>query len=379
MQERIRELSIRYGDGLDIDAVQAETGLLETLSVLSIPNETPFPPLQQIWNDLVEPTAKEHRTDNSNIWLVGSLLVGTLVNRLSPFDVHLSASQALIFSEETNTDFPAFCLLLCSWSLRQYPMKPMRWKRWQSMLCSTVRFFQEYHNPSWEIPLWIHYLLPSFECVNLPPEALHLGIAAGLVGTTLELIANHPTGDDETLQCRLAIENLMSTQSLEILSHPWKVYSFRKSYDEEDDSFELHKTEWAWWTECANCHDSVSCMATSWSAKGLAWLACNLWKKSSSVAAPSVERWNAYFPHVPNLLVEAELSHDGLELLQHLLSILPPRSLVEWKAVPTNPIGTIQLLCNHLVLASQQQRRKLQQKQSSFVMPSFQRTYCKVW
>jgi hypothetical protein len=363
MYERISELSIHYS-GPDLDDAETEKGLLETLSVLSTLNKTAFPPLQQIWNDLVAPIAIELPTEQSNLWLAGSSLVGTLVNRLSPFDVHLSASQALIFSEDANTDFPAVCLLLCSWSLRQCPAKLKRWKRWQSMLCSTVRLFQEYHNPNWEIQLWIHYLLPSFEFVTLPPEALHVGIAAGLVGTTLELIANHPHDDDnETLQCRHAIEKAMMTQNHEVLSHPWTVSSFRKLQCEEDHSFELHKQDLAWWTECANGHDSVSSMVTSWSAKGLARLAWDCWKKPSSLTSTPEKKWNDFFPHVPNLLVEDDHSHAGLELLQHLLSILPSQSLVEWQAVPTNPIGTIQLLCNHLVLASQQRRRESQQLQ----------------
>lgn len=348
-----------------MDDVQTETGLLETLSLLCIPNKSPFPPLQKIWKYLVNPTLLEAPTEQSNIWLAGSSLVGTLVSRLSPFDVHLSASQALIFLEDANTDFPAFCFLLCSWSLRQYPSKCERWKRWQSMVCTTIRLFQEHHCPDWEIQLWIHYLLPSFEYVKLPPEALHVGIAAGILGTTLELIANHPN-DEETSQCRLAIEKTMTIRSQELLAHPWKVSSFNKSYCEQDDSFGLHKLERAWWTEYADGHDSVSSMATSWSAKGLAWFAWDCWKRPSSWATTSEEKWNAYFPHVSNLLVEADLSHAGLELLQHLLLILPPRSLVEWQGVPTNPIGTIQLLCNYLVLASQQQTRSSKQEQTNF-------------
>ena len=95
MYERISELSIHYG-GPDLDDVQTETGLLETLALLCIPNKSPFPPLQKIWKYLVNPTLIEAPTEQSIIWLAGSSLVGTLVSRLSPFDVHLSLPMKIL-------------------------------------------------------------------------------------------------------------------------------------------------------------------------------------------------------------------------------------------------------------------------------------------
>ena len=357
MSERLSELWTQYG-GPDVDVdvgdveTEAETGLLETLSALAPLDEikTSFPPLQRLSDDISSNIAT-NEDSNTNIWRRGASLIARLILRLSPFDVHLSASQALLFSEDANCHFPAFCLLLCSWSLKKCPSELKRWKRWQSMLCETVRLSQTYRHSDWELSLWLDFLLPSFEALKLtlPSEALHIGIAAGLVGTTLELIADHP---NQSSSCRLAIEGIM--KNTEILCHPWRVSSFPQNV-EQADRFELLKTNLAWWTECADGHDSVSAMDTTWNTRGMALLAWDCWTNQATSLTSPTESFNTFFPHVSNLLLQDDLAQHGLELLQDLCSVMPPRTIVEWQDVPTNPMGTIQLLSNKLVRASQLQ------------------------
>ncbi len=348
----------------------AETGLLETLSALASLDE-PEPSLsrslEQVWDDFFADTCTTNTYaklaapiggENTNLWRAGSSLIATLLRRLSPFEVHTTSSQALIFSEDANSRFSAFCLILCAWSLKQCPAPSelKKWKRWQSMLCETVKLFQTFRKPDWEVSLWVKYLLPTLETLKskLPEDALHVGIDAALIGTSLELIAKHPY---ETSHCRHAIEGIMESQ--EILSHPWKAIAFRPPDTEGDDNqcVKLHKTSLVWWIKCADDQDSVCSMDTKWSTKGMACLAWECWRNEGSgpESSPlSLDSWNIYFPHVQNLLLEDDQCQVGLSMLHKLLSVLPRRTLLEWKNAPTNPTGTLQLVSNQLVRASQQ-------------------------
>ncbi|KAI2514242.1 hypothetical protein MHU86_135 [Fragilaria crotonensis] len=372
MCQRFEELLTLYGEP---DAHEAETGLLETLSALgsldeseSSMSQSPLPLLEQVWSDFF---ADSHSTgtcaklaipiegdENANLWRAGSSLIATLLRKLSPFEVHTSSSQALMFSDDANSRFSAFCLILCAWSLKQCPAPPelKKWKRWQSMLCETVRLFQTFRNPDWEVSIWVEYLLPTLESLKskLPEDALHVGIDAALIGTTLELIAKHP---HETAYCRPAMERIM--ESREILSHPWKALAFRPPDTEGADNqcAMLHKTNLVWWTECADEHDSICAIDTTWSTTGMACLAWECWRNESAgpQSSPlSLDIWNIYFPHVQSLLLEDDQCRVGLNMLHTLLSVLPRRTIVEWQNAPANPIGTLQLVSNQLIRASQQ-------------------------
>lgn len=369
--QRLDELLNQYRNA---DAQEAETGLLETLSALATLDDTSLLPrfsVEQIWDD-VSTVSSTSTTDSNttieipiegegacaNLWRAGFMLIGTLIRRLSPFELHTSSSQALIFSEDASSHFSALCLILCAKSLTQCPAlsELKQWKRWQSMLCETIRMFQTFRIPEWELSLWMNYLLPTLESVKLPEEALHNAIAAGLIGTTLELIANHPS---ETGQCRPALERMMKSQ--EILSHPWKVVAFRNPDNEGTDSHcaKMRKADLVWWTECADAHDSVCSMDTSWSTKGLACWAWECWQnESASPQSSPQDTWNVYFPYVSNLILEDDLYRVGLIMLRDLLSVQPSRTMVEWQKVPTNPMGTLQLLSNKLVRASQEHGRQ---------------------
>lgn len=166
---------------------------------------------------------------------------------ISPLELHAIASQSIIFAQEEENDGPdddrsnsssisdsqekhleescntAFffrmlCLLLCVVSLQNCP-SPLhnRHKRWQSMLCETIRLFQDlandikpqqsgdntnYNNDTalmLVVRLWVHYLCPTAlhvvaQLVVVPnnrQQDIHFdAIFAGLVGTTTTL-----TGD----------------------------------------------------------------------------------------------------------------------------------------------------------------------------------------
>jgi hypothetical protein len=392
-EQRINELWVQYGSN-NVTENDAETGLIETLSALaSLDNrndEDQSPQLQDTWNTLLSwsdeddiPTVVSTCTC---VWKKATVLTATLIHNqtLTPFDVHLHASQALLFLDNNNDKsfVSTFYILLCSWSLRQFPTIPVkRYKRWQSILCETVRLFQELScdddttNTTCTsctctcILLWTDIVLPSCLHVKeqLPKEgAYHIGISVALIGTTLMLIEQgcHPV-------LRRALNDLCIKVSItieDILHHPWTVfYQQPLPSTNDDDSPILHSNSLAWWTECAKCHDAVSSMDTSWSSLGIALLAydyCVSTIEHSDNSATTA--WDLLFPHHVNTLLladEQQYQQKGLQLLQKLLLLSSDKDLlVEWQndTNPTknDPMGTLQLLSNHLIQAASQHDNK---------------------
>jgi hypothetical protein len=266
MSKRILEICEECHSVINGD--DAETKLSEILSLICfIEDGEPSPQLAQIWQILSNRNNIPLPSEMDNPWEISLSLLASLIRIPSPFEVHSISSQSLVFLEKQSNLHPVLCLMLCAWCLTQCPSNPKRWKRWQSILCETIRLFQVYHKEEWEVELWIMYLMPSFHQVNLPTDACHAGILAGKIGTSLSLIANHP---DHLSRIQISLKHLIDIQ--EILLHPWSISRLTNSTI-SNQTYKLMLENLAWWSEVANCHDLVSSMDTSWNKTGISLLA----------------------------------------------------------------------------------------------------------
>ncbi|KAG7341002.1 hypothetical protein IV203_022953 [Nitzschia inconspicua] len=181
--------------------------------------------IDQCWSDAMETIRRDCLTHNN----------------IDPFELHATASQFIIFSKEdeymidndkeeqitqqttttTRTCFRILCLFLCIIALQRCPSPvTRRYKRWQSILCETIRFFQEmileldndntYKNnnnnnddDTWMVRLWVQYQCPAAlhvvqqlakddpatttSTTTSTNDIQFTAIFAGLVGTTTQL------------------------------------------------------------------------------------------------------------------------------------------------------------------------------------------------
>jgi hypothetical protein len=345
MRENKRLIDLNEKCHSIINEEDAEIKLTETLSILSSSEDrVSYPHLAQIWQSLAIRNDLPSLSEIDEPWEIGVSILASLIRIISPFEVHSIASQSLIFLKDPGPPHPVLCLMLCAWSLTQCPIEPKRWKRWQSILCETIRLFQIYRRDEWEVDLWVTYLMPAFLQVKLPSEACHVGILSGKIGTSLTLIADHP---DKLDLIQRSLMNVIDIR--QILLHPWSIS--RLNYVDStisNPTCPLMFENLAWWSEAANCHDVVSSMDTSWSNAGICLLARESFKLSKEVNSPPEILWEEYFPHVSTMLLYSE--KEGLQFLDNLLLyIVLPQTLRDWNNIPTNPINTIQLLCNLLV------------------------------
>ena len=150
-------------------------------------------------------------------WSMGLCYIHDLLRVIdSSFEQHSIASQSILFDSSsalddsiptttTSTSHWILCLLLCTYSLRQCP-SPLtkRWRRWQSLVCETIRLFQDksclLQSSSSSSPsscigsidsLWIHHILPA--CIHVMDqlplrESYHVAVFSGMVGTTTNSI-----------------------------------------------------------------------------------------------------------------------------------------------------------------------------------------------
>ena len=151
-------------------------------------------------------------------WWMGTQLLAVLLPKLSPFEIHSIATDSSVFSDGSKAHW-ILCLLVASFSLRQCPSPlEQRWKRWQSLTCETIRLFQNngietgYH----ALSLWTHHIVPSCQHVirQLPPEALHLGLLSGMVGTTSSLVMKECDRLDQVHQTVVLSRGLLLLKSL---------------------------------------------------------------------------------------------------------------------------------------------------------------------
>ena len=150
-------------------------------------------------------------------WSIAMLYIHELLPHIisTPFELHSIASQSLLFSSSSlgdskttnSTSHWILCLILCTYSLQQCPIPlQKRWRRWQSLVCETLRLFQDYHllhqfdsslllSSSSGIgilsSLWMHHIVPAcIHVVNQLPltESYHVAIFSGIVGISTDVI-----------------------------------------------------------------------------------------------------------------------------------------------------------------------------------------------
>ena len=149
----------------------------------------------------------------------------------TPFEIHSIASQSILFSSSsssssslgedstatatatsastsTSTSHWILCLLLCTHSLQQCP-SPLqkRWRRWQSLVCETLRLFQDNYNDHLKqfgssssssgggvgviVSLWVYHIVPAcLHVINQLPikDSYYVAIFSGMVGITTNVL-----------------------------------------------------------------------------------------------------------------------------------------------------------------------------------------------
>lgn len=176
---------------------------------------------------LSETGSSKHMSSDSiwNSWRLKVSNIAVLLPKLSPFELHSVASEMVWMATNDNSTggsvtYPCFCLILCIHALQQAPSPTItrRSKRWQSLLCETIRQFQIH----WEratseeeddddddstndnkstnaassplviqlwIQLWCQHVVPAALKVltSLPSDSSKVAIKCGLIATATQL------------------------------------------------------------------------------------------------------------------------------------------------------------------------------------------------
>lgn len=307
-------------------------------------------------------------------WWMGMQLLAILVQEISPFEIHTAATQSSVFTEGSQSHW-TLCLLLCAYSLRQCPTPlETRWKRWQSLVCETIRLFQTfgmetgYH----AVPMWIHHIVPACQHVirQLPPsDALQTGLLSGLVGTTSILVMKECDRLEQVDQAALLSRGYKLLKTLRavvhdggqsdewIWSNPWRsIDAFLVEEQDVDIAFENHKSDIAWWSKVAHKHEKVAGMDTSWDDSGISLFALMAFDDRPLTLTPTFI-WNTWFPHVA-ILFKVSTEYHFLEslpllLLDKLFKVVPERSLPAVSSASKQvdcPYETFQLLSNRIMV-----------------------------
>lgn len=311
-------------------------------------------------------------------WWMGMKLIAISLQNLSTFEIHNVAIQSSVFSDGSQPHWLA-CLILCSISLKKCPTPiEKRWKRWQSLVCETVRLFQnrvalEEEPRSNVITLWSDHIFPA--CLHviqqLPDEALHTALLSGLISTTTTLTAKLYNRKEnlQTVEWHSSCLRLLTAardvaqqvgQSSEdwIFSHPWRTeITYGDANDDDDDGiFEKHKGDIGWWSVCALNHEEVAGMDTNWNDIGVALLSVMAFDDRSLSFTPEYV-WRTWFPHV-RILFKTAFGNPFLEkmpaiFLENLLNAVPEKSLPTVSSTSQDvdaPYETFQLLSNRMLV-----------------------------
>jgi hypothetical protein len=319
-------------------------------------------------------------TPPNAVWEAALQHIHDLLLHITPFELHAVASQAILFAEgqeetehgkaTTCDDFVILCLLLCANSLRRCPCPlTSRFKRWQSILCETIRLFQQQESSKPMTNLWISFLCPG--CIHVVWQlavsqndaVYHAGLFAGLIGTTSRVVEQailpHCDSESELGQHLVAPDGTLrsvseaftayqdyTSDSMTIWKHPWRVYYWNLSQsaaasripetaDDDDNDLDMelwiHRNDLSWWIHQAHQEDRVANMDTTWSTTGLTAMAMNAFQTRPMVYHPSFI-WKMWFPWVTQLFKESNqlpklLDRLSMDILQSLLLIVPDQSL----------------------------------------------------
>jgi len=335
-------------------------------------------------------------------WSIALQYIHGLIPHIAPLELHIIASQALLFSDGSNTSYRILCLLLCTSSLQKCPLSlQKRWKRWQSLTCETLRIFQDfvpllldssdYNDDSSRIilSLLIHHIVPTcLHVIDQLPSAensYHVAIFSALLGTSCNILErkmvrcqeqlskgtkdatsvgfdfeeSRSTIYDTILSIRLSFERFGVFSEMTL----WIDSMLQPSNDEENRNkyvnFLMHRDSLSWWARHRskyNPEGRIANIDTSVNEVGLALLAMKAFQERPIVYHPNFV-WKVWLPYVivlfrmsgdcPSML-EQPTSH----FLESLVLIVPQKSLVVEKVIHGNPDGPIELflsLSNRLI------------------------------
>lgn len=309
-------------------------------------------------------------------WWAGTQLLSKLADKMTPFELHGCVVEAIDYcvdSDQVSPSFVCLCLLLCTLTLKQRPQpqqvlmnnETIRWKRWQSLVCETIRLFQRYAckgslsmDSKTRDALWMQHVLPACRHVVkvLPADTglPQVALMAGMIGTSTHLLVQHsfssscrfisyPTDraaspEQEQMQRRFkrqcektildyikCIGPVMGYRYERwIWCHPWRAHyeAFYHPPDNDQVQWLARKNDMGWWTEHASRHELAAGMNTSWNSVGVACMAVFGFDYRPLVLSPH-HIWTLWFPHVAILLLDTTSAtrdeevgeeDDGMEL-----------------------------------------------------------------
>ena len=307
---------------------------------------------------------KNHEsTIHQSPWLEKLSRASNLAHRLSTFDLHASASDALnlgsnddnnvpidVGRERQHASFATVCLLLCCFALNKHKedvsLIERRPKRWQSLVWETIRLFQSKIRTSKDadrtgqilelvwIPLWVNYVVPCTHDLqqHLLAQSVsnkatyHLSIACayhvGLVATTTLLARllgvgppHNPTKQSKSHCTRLLeslLQNLPANWDQVLLYHPYRrLHADTMPSMSSPDAFRSMQAALFYWTlaapgtesEDVDRKESISWMETQWDDVGLAALAAVAFEQQQRPLVWSAAHcWRLWLPQVSVLL-----------------------------------------------------------------------------
>jgi hypothetical protein len=316
-------------------------------------------------------------------WWMGACFIKLFAADISPFELHSVVNDSIIFADGSLAH-STLCLLLCVFALRQCPSPiEKRWKRWQSLVCETIRLFQNYgvEVGGLTLPLWIHHIVPA--CLhlirNLPEEANRLAFVSSLVGTCCHLASRECRLPETTKNLSTStilqdhLQELLETVRL-ILNEfgysetwvwlsPWRKFSPWRQMEERCDEVEFiqNKDKIEWWSGRVHRHESVAGMDTSWDDLGISLLAILSYENRPKVLSANFI-WKVWFPHVALLLKSVGGELQFLEplpiyLLDNLVKVIPDQSLPSvgtYSKKVDAPFETFQLLSNRILTQTEE-------------------------
>eukprot|EP00980_Cylindrotheca_fusiformis_P008783 scaffold1869_cov122-Cylindrotheca_fusiformis.AAC.45 len=356
-------------------------------------------------------------------WWWGIQLIHILIPKLTPFQIHSTANESMVFSGGSKAHYTV-CLLLCAKALEQCPTSsssaaPLkRWKRWNSVICETIRNFQSCF-PVGNPMLWANHMVPAclHAIAQLPihnnsneTDNHHVAVLllSAMIGTTthqatylpIQQQPNDPIPKElsttltSILNSSVTLAMVDTYDEVWVWRHPWRVYEqeLQENHrdddeDENDDDDESSSAaqhhqhqDPTWWATKANCNDNDAGMDTSWMDLGLSVLAfANLDQRPQILSL--VEIWKIWFPHITTVL-RCDPDDGPLELVEALLDVVPPRTISSFHRRRTNhqsskrpdsPLETFQLLSNRILgppqtnMVSMEETQKIRQRSDRII------------
>lgn len=322
-------------------------------------------------------------------WSKALVYIHDLSQHIAPFELHFLASQSIFLSDDATASHRILCLILCTHALQQCPdLRKRRWKRWQSLVCETLRMFQDsidildndhtkFDTGTSAFSLWIHHVVPS--CLHvvdqLPLDAYHVAIFCGLVGTSSNILGTivarcqeerKGTNDmnrissyflDSLCTVHASAQSIIETFSQRGIfsANTLWIESTRQPLEtevnrNEDADFWMHRNTIAWWIHHRQNHEPeerIANMDTSFDDTGMGLLAMKAFQERPLVYDPRYV-WTIWCPHVVVVFRKSAeypsiLQSLAFQFLESLVEILAKESLVPEKTMYSTPDAHLEL------------------------------------